>query len=51
MKKEIQQTDPNVLLKFAHLLGTEVKDGRLEIPQSMAKGIVPDMCSMNKSEY
>ena len=33
MKKEIQQTDPNVLLKFAHLLGTEVKDGRLEIPK------------------
>lgn len=38
MKKEIQQTDPNVLLKFAHLLGTEVKDGRLEIPPKYGKG-------------
>ena len=33
--KEIQQTDHNVLLKFAHLLGTEVKDGRLEISDNM----------------
>ena len=51
MKKEIQQTDPNVLLKFAHLLGTEEKTEDWKSPQSMAKGIVPDMCSMNKSEY
>lgn len=38
MKKEIQQADPNVLLKFAHLLGTEVKDGRLEIPPKYGRG-------------
>lgn len=38
MKKEKQQTEPNVLIKLAHLWGTEVKNGRLEIPEKFGKG-------------
>lgn len=44
MKKEIQQADPNVLLKFAHLLGTEVKDGRLEIPPKVWQRVLYRIC-------
>ncbi|KAA6303291.1 MAG: Regulatory protein PchR [Candidatus Ordinivivax streblomastigis] len=38
MKKDKHQTEPNVLHSFAHLLGTEVKNRRLEIPEKMGKG-------------
>ena len=37
MKKE-QQAEPNILVKLAHLLGTEVKNRRLEIPEKFGKG-------------
>ena len=33
-----QQTVPQILIKLAHLLGTEVKNGRLEIPEKFGKG-------------
>jgi hypothetical protein len=38
--KEIdkQQTEPQVLKRLAQLLGTEVKDSRLEIPEKFGKG-------------
>ena len=32
------QTTPNVLIRFAHLLGTDIKNGRLEIPEKFGKG-------------
>ncbi|KAA6314680.1 Regulatory protein PchR [termite gut metagenome] len=38
MKKDEQQTIPNVLISLAHLLGTEVKNRRLEIPEKFGKG-------------
>ena len=38
MKKDKLQTVPNILIKFAHLLGTEVKNRRLEIPEKFGKG-------------
>ncbi|KAA6307483.1 hypothetical protein EZS27_040846, partial [termite gut metagenome] len=38
MEKDKQQTEPNVLKSFAHLLGTEVKNRRLEIPEKLGKG-------------
>ncbi len=38
METEKLQTEPNVLTKFAHLLGTEVRNGRLEIPEKFGKG-------------
>lgn len=38
MKGDKLQTIPNILIKFAHLLGTEIKDGRLEIPERYGKG-------------
>ncbi|MDR2773428.1 MAG: AraC family transcriptional regulator [Tannerella sp.] len=38
MEKESRQTVPNVLQRLAHLLGTEVKNGRLEIPKKFGKG-------------
>ncbi|KAA6321398.1 Regulatory protein PchR [termite gut metagenome] len=38
MEKDKQQTEPNVLKSFAHLLGTEVKNRRLEIPEKWGKG-------------
>ena len=38
MEKDKQQTEPNVLKKLAHLLGTEVKNRRLEIPKKFGKG-------------
>ena len=33
-----QQTVPQILIKLAHLLGTEVKNGRLEIPEKFGEG-------------
>ncbi|KAA6329898.1 Regulatory protein PchR [termite gut metagenome] len=38
MGKDKQQTVPNILIKLAHLLGTEVKNRRLEIPEKFGKG-------------
>lgn len=38
MKKEKQQTVPNILLRFAHLLGTVVKNNRVEIPEKFGMG-------------
>ncbi|MCU7494294.1 MAG: helix-turn-helix transcriptional regulator [Ignavibacteria bacterium] len=38
MRKDKQQIEPSVIKEFAHLLGTEVKNGRLEIPDDFGKG-------------
>jgi AraC-like DNA-binding protein len=38
MQKERQQTEPTILKRLAHLLGTEVKNRRLEIPAKFGKG-------------
>ena len=38
MKTGKQQTVPNILIKFAELLGTEIKNGRLEIPEKFGRG-------------
>ena len=38
MKKDKLQTVPNILIKLAHLLGTEVNNRRLEIPEKFGKG-------------
>ena len=38
MKKEKQEKLPNILSSFAQLLGTEVKDGRLQIPEKYGTG-------------
>ena len=38
MKNDKQQTVPNVLKRLALLLGTEVKNRRLEIPEKFGKG-------------
>lgn len=38
MKRDSQQTTPHILLKLAHLLGTEMTDRRLEIPPEFGKG-------------
>jgi AraC-like DNA-binding protein len=38
MEKDKQQTEPNVLKSLAHLLGTEVKNRRLEIPEKFGNG-------------
>lgn len=38
MKKGKQQTVPNVLIRLAHLLRTEIKNRRLEIPENFGKG-------------
>ncbi len=38
MEKDKQQTVPNVLFKLAQLLGTDVKNRRLEIPEKFGKG-------------
>lgn len=37
MKNE-QQTVPNILLRFAHLLGAEVENNKLEIPETFGMG-------------
>lgn len=38
MNRKQRQITPNVLTKLAHLLGTEVKDRRLIIPEKFGKG-------------
>lgn len=38
MNRKQRQITPNVLIKLAHLLGTEVKDRRLIIPEKFGKG-------------
>jgi AraC-like DNA-binding protein len=38
MEKDKQQTEPQVLKRLAQLLGTEVKESRLEIPEKFGKG-------------
>jgi AraC-like DNA-binding protein len=38
MEKDKQQTVPNILIKLAHLLGTEIENRRLEIPEKFGKG-------------
>lgn len=38
MEKDKQLTVPNVLKSLAHLLGTEVKNRKLEIPEKFGKG-------------
>jgi AraC-like DNA-binding protein len=38
MKKDTQQTIPNILIRLAGLLGTEIKNRRLEIPEKFGKG-------------
>lgn len=38
MEKGKQQTEPGVLTRFAHLLGTEFKHHRLDIPEKFGKG-------------
>ena len=38
MRKDKQQTIPNIFKRLALLLGTEVKNGRLEIPEKFGKG-------------
>src|SRR6201992_2761328 len=38
MKKDKQQTIPNILVKFACMLGAEVKNSRLEIPENFGSG-------------
>ncbi|MDR0543347.1 MAG: AraC family transcriptional regulator [Dysgonamonadaceae bacterium] len=38
MEKDKQQTVPHILIKLAHLLGTEIKNSRLEIPGKFGQG-------------
>lgn len=38
MEEEKQPTVPNILIKFAHLLGTEIRNRRLEIPDKFGTG-------------
>lgn len=38
MEKDSLQTVPNILIRLAHLLGTEIKNGRLEIPERFGTG-------------
>ncbi|MCD7937354.1 MAG: AraC family transcriptional regulator [Tannerellaceae bacterium] len=38
MAKDRQETEPDVLKRLAHLLGTEVKNNRLEIPDTAGSG-------------
>jgi AraC-like DNA-binding protein len=38
MEEEKQQTEPGILKRLAHLLGTDVKNRRLEIPEKFGKG-------------
>ena len=38
MEKNKLNTMPNVLNRFAHLLGTEIRGGRLEIPEKFGQG-------------
>jgi AraC-like DNA-binding protein len=36
--KEQKQTEPHVLKNFAHLMGTELKDNKLNIPEKFGRG-------------
>ena len=38
MNNDKQQTVPQILIKLAHLLGTEMNTGRLDIPEKFGKG-------------
>ena len=38
METDKQQTEPNVLKRFAQVLGTELKNRRLDIPEKFGKG-------------
>jgi len=38
MEKKELQTVPNILIRLAHLLGTEIENGRLDIPEQFGKG-------------
>lgn len=38
MERDKEQTVPNILKRLAHSLGTEVKNGRLEIPEKFGQG-------------
>ena len=38
METAKQKTVPNILTKFAELLGTEVKNGKMEIPEKFGRG-------------
>ncbi len=38
MEEPNQKTTPSILIKFAELLGTEIKHGRLAIPEKYGKG-------------
>lgn len=38
MEKDRQQTQPNVLKRLAYILGTEMKNGRLDIPKEFGTG-------------
>lgn len=38
MKEEKQHTMPNILVRLAHILGTEIKNRRLEIPEKFGRG-------------
>lgn len=38
MEKDKQQTEPGILKKLAHLLGTDVKNRRIEIPEEFGQG-------------
>ncbi len=38
MEKDQQQTVPNILFRFAHLMGTDVKNRRLHIPENFGTG-------------
>ncbi|GAA4800518.1 AraC family transcriptional regulator [Olivibacter ginsenosidimutans] len=38
MQQNKHPTVPSVFVKFAHLLGTQIKNGRIEIPEKFGKG-------------
>jgi AraC-like DNA-binding protein len=38
MEKDKQQTEPNILKRLAQLLGTEIKNRRLDIPEKFGRG-------------
>ena len=38
MEKKELQTVPNILIRLAHLLGTKIENGRLDIPKQFGKG-------------
>ena len=38
MENKELQTVPNILIRLAHLLGTEIENGRLNIPEQFGKG-------------